>query len=173
MFNTPICMFRAFLIVGGSNVDFRPRGIKFGPFPKMQNRQVLRWTRYKKQISNSNSSILIRRFVVPVQIHSSFPYEYKNSPTTIFIGNCSPWEILGWNTVHVIGCATPFSRVQRKGITSVLPDAVLQNESWAPSWSQLIVETLHEKSYSKAFMNIDMDHFHCMHNGYRTHIVHT
>ena len=32
---------RASLMVGGSNVDFRPRGIKFGPSPKKQNRQVL------------------------------------------------------------------------------------------------------------------------------------
>ena len=65
---------RAFLIVGGSKVDFiRPRGTKLGPFSKMQNRQVLWCTRLQQQISNSNSSILVRGFVVPLQIHSYFP----------------------------------------------------------------------------------------------------
>ena len=34
-----------------------------------------------------------------------------------------------------------------------------------------MIKTGREKSYSNACMNIEMDHFHCMHT--RTHIVHT
>jgi hypothetical protein len=45
-------------MVGGSNVDFRPRGIKFGPYPKKQNRQVL-WCHPKICALHLSSSLKI------------------------------------------------------------------------------------------------------------------
>ena len=50
---------RASLMVGGSNMDFRPRGIKFGPSSKKQNRQVL-WCHPEICALHSSSSLKIK-----------------------------------------------------------------------------------------------------------------